>query len=420
MEVSPVENGQPDRVAALVGQLNSRDAVIQASAVEALGEIKDPRSIGALIAALDLKDDRGALSKTVTKVLGDFGPPAVAPLIAVLKETNLRNDPYSNKRRHIEEALSNIGAPAVVPLIVSLTDANPDLQSSAADVLGTIKDPRAIAPLVAAIRNGNDRVHADIALRNIGAPAVAPLIAALKDSNPGLRSSAADILGKIQDPRAIVPLNAALDDSVESVRERSIAALGRIGTPGAVDVLIVALKNSNLDVRQAAAKILGQVKESRAIGPLIEALQNTTLVYTNGLEYRAAEDALRNIGQPAVQPLIAALKDNKASMRKAAASALEKIHDPQTADVLLKALNNRDTAIIAGAHFFFIASAIPGSEDLLTKALSQYGDAELALDFVNSENKKLEAPARIWLRKHGYGLHEAPVARKGTVWGSGR
>ena len=58
--------------------------------------------------------------------------------------------------------------------------------------------------------------------------AVEPLIAALKDSNPDVRCMAASALGKLKDPRAVEPLKALLADPDNNVRWAMEEAIRKI------------------------------------------------------------------------------------------------------------------------------------------------------------------------------------------------
>ena len=72
-------------------------------------------------------------------------------------------------------------------------------------------------------------------------------------------------------------------------------------------------------VRNAAAGVLGQIGDTRAVEPLIAALKDESW----GVRHYAAE-ALGQIGDTrAVELLIAALKDRDSNVREAAAGALE-------------------------------------------------------------------------------------------------
>jgi HEAT repeat protein len=297
--------------------------------VEKLGARRD---IAGLAKALAYKKD-WKVRTAAARALGDIGAPAVEPLIAALKDNGL-----SGVREAAAEALGKIGDPrAVEPLIAALKDGNSDVRK-AAEALGKIGDPRAVEPLIAALIHGLSyyREAAAEALVKIGAPAVEPLIAALKGS--GMRK-AAEALVKIGAP-AVEPLIAALKDGDFDVRKAAAGALGeigwkpdkgeagalyliargkwdecvKIGAP-AVEPLIAALKDGNSDVRKAAAEALGKIgwKPDKS-----EA----------GAHYLIAQgkwDECVKIGAPAVEPLIAALKDGDSDVRNAAAGALGKI-----------------------------------------------------------------------------------------------
>ena len=62
----------------------------------------------------------------------------------------------------------------------------------------------------------------------------------------------------------------------------------------------------------------------------------------------------------------------------------------------------------------------PNTEDLLIKALNEYGYKNMAEDYLNCGNPKLEEAARKWAYKHGYKV--VPLfgrSYSGPVWGHG-
>jgi len=71
-----------------------------------------------------------------------------------------------------------------------------------------------------------------------------------------------------------------------------------------VEGLIKALKHKDFEVRKNATDALGEIGDVRAIEPLIQALKDKG----RGVQKYAAK-ALGEIGEPAVEPLIEALKD---------------------------------------------------------------------------------------------------------------
>ena len=232
---------------------------------------------------------------------------------------------------------------------------------------------------------------------------VSQLIANLSNPDPRIRQGAVMALGDSKDPRAVGPLIDALKDP--SVRDWATSALSHIKDPRAVEPLIALLKNKNTAsfVRASAAKVFGNIKDPRAIDPLIATSKDT-----DQHARWSAIWALANIGEPAVGPLIVVLKDPNYLDRLFAASSLSEINDVRAVSALLEAWRNRDFAVIAGADSFFIKRGEPGSEDALIEALNHYGDSGLATDFVNSGNTKLEDAARAWATKHGYRIMTMP------------
>ena len=114
-------------------------------------------------------------------------------------------------------------------------------RSDVAEELGWIRDPRAVEPLIAALKNPDlaVRKYAAMALGMIrDRRAVDPLIAALKDTDDGVRWNAVDALGKIGDPRATEPLTVVLNDS--GIGRKAQMAIDWIGKPPPEDLEVFA------------------------------------------------------------------------------------------------------------------------------------------------------------------------------------
>ncbi len=164
----------------------------------------------------------------------------------------------------------------------------------------------------------------------IGTPAVEPLIAALKDGVVYVRKDAAGALKQLGDARAVEPLIVALKDSAKDVRQATAEALGQLGAPG-VESLIAALKDSDQDVRQRAAKVLD------ALGWQPDRNEAWATYWIAEPQW----DQCVAIGAPAVEPLIATLKDSDEDVRKNAAKALGRLGAP-TAEPPIAALKDSD------------------------------------------------------------------------------
>ena len=160
-------------------------------------------------------------------------------------------------------------------------------------------------------------------------------IADLRDEDWQTRRAAAEALGRIDpdEPRSEVveALIIALNKD-RGIRKAVAKALGQIGDTRAVEPLIVALRDTWEDwegSRSAVVDALGRIDPDwprsevakRQIPAFISALVNKK---DDGVRWAAAE-ALVKIGAPAVEPLIAALRDRHFDVRSTVVTALSRI-----------------------------------------------------------------------------------------------
>ena len=78
-------------------------------------------------------------------------------------------------------------------------------------------------------RNSDVRLAAMEALVKLGGASVALLVTALMDQDSVVRRSAAEVLGKIKDARAMEPLLTRLTDQSFDVRRYAVRALEAMG-----------------------------------------------------------------------------------------------------------------------------------------------------------------------------------------------
>jgi HEAT repeat protein len=303
-------------VPALLRALEDREPLVRSMSAYALGEIGAVKeSLPALIERLGDKDpqvrDSAALG---LRCFGREAAPAIGPLIE-----KIRKD--AKTRVSAGMALQEIGQPAVHGLIDLLKDDDAKVRSQAAYTLSHIgpeaKD--AVAPLIRALKDPNKEVQlaATSALGKIGRPALPSLLAALGDVDEDTRLYVGYALAATGKP-AIKPLSDFLKGPDEKARKRAALVLGWIGEP-AVPALLAALKEKDAAVRKEAVTILGTIslRFKGLLEPLAGALSDP-----DEKVRQAATGALLVIGKPAQPLLMAALKNNKATVRSAAADAL--------------------------------------------------------------------------------------------------
>ncbi len=285
-----------------------------------------------------------------------------------------------------------------------MNDNNPDLRQAAVKALGQI-GALAVDALLAKL-TGRDRVALQTVvevIRQIGASAVEPLISALMCKDWDLRLAASIVLDEIgwtpgQDetggyyyrvkenwqrcveigPLAVPALLSALDDGDVRARQNRVAvleALGQIGDLRVLDALLVYLAADDEKIRAAAQKVLVQIG-SPALDTLLAALKDgdreVRLVAIEALSKiggeraveallvafqegeqdssQAAATALANIGDVgAVEALLVALRASDPDRRKTAIEALGKIGDPQAVDALIITLHESNRGVSRAA-----------------------------------------------------------------------
>ncbi|MHC1781419.1 MAG: HEAT repeat domain-containing protein [Anaerolineaceae bacterium] len=156
-----------------------------------------------LIKALAHKDRD--VKNAATEALVRIGAPAVETVLAILPDKELRSTSFDilgriGDQRATESLLVYLNEKPTVKVYGSHFT-----RKEAARALGKIADPRAAADLVRALDDEHFEVidEAYIALRDMGLPAGDYLLPELKNEKPVLRLLAAELLGKIKDDRAL-------------------------------------------------------------------------------------------------------------------------------------------------------------------------------------------------------------------------
>ena len=190
------------------------------------------------------------------------------------------------------------------------TNADSEARAQAALALGPIASPTAIASLVTALGDFDARVR-DAALAGVqsaGPPAVGPLTAAL--IRPDTGASAAQALGGIGTPDAVAALNAILNtpSTPEAVREGATVGLGRSGNPAVIATLVRALADSDGAVAAAAQQgLVTPALAQAAIPALVASFDKPTPAPFNASQTLARMGALTESAVvPALTKAIAA------------------------------------------------------------------------------------------------------------------
>lgn len=159
------------------------------------------------------------------------------------------------QRWEIAKVLIRLETIAIPPLIdiVKDEDADEELRAYAARILGDLKNPEAIAPLVELLKtNESDELKeiAATALGQMGAVAIAPLTELLAEEQT--RLLATQMLSFIRQKETITPLLSVVQDSQVAVRAVAIEALSSFHDHRVQTVLLNALNDVAAPVRREA------------------------------------------------------------------------------------------------------------------------------------------------------------------------
>jgi HEAT repeat protein len=227
------------------------------------------------------------------------------------------------ERREATISLSQAGSAAVFLLFRALADTDWRVRKTAVEAIVSIGGDSCVTSLIQALSahdNAGMRNSAIEALIQIGSPAFGALLPMIETPDPDVRKFIVDILGDIKDIRAVPALIKRLDDTDDNIRVASAEALGKIRDPRAVDALLACLNRSDQGwLDYAAAEALGEIGEARALKPLLEALNRTSLREP----IIASIGKIGNVNT--LEPLLAGLADPLRIVREVSITALAAI-----------------------------------------------------------------------------------------------
>ncbi len=228
-------------------------------------------------------------------------------------------------------------------LIKALSYKDAVIRIAAADALAPLRDPLAVEPLVALLRDDNPGVRraavSALSARG-GFRVVEPLVASLADVDPDVRMTASTAVYR-----------RLMTDPDQDARRATSVALGKIRDPHAVEPLIKAVMDADEGVRLAAIRALQSIGDIRAVMPLVvvqaheQVRQRATGRSSLAVE-RAASSALDVLCGPAsVDALESGIGHEDADVREIIVRRLSKIGVPEVARPLEAVLSDRDPVI---------------------------------------------------------------------------
>ncbi|MBN1432388.1 MAG: HEAT repeat domain-containing protein [Methanomicrobiaceae archaeon] len=338
------EAGKP-AIVPLLKALNDDNSLIQTGAAEILGTYGEP-ALPTLMKLLITGKER--VRDGAARAIGQNGEKAIKPLKEALKDKNYK------ARRGAALALGYLdylGDEVTQLLIQALEDKNPEVSRQAAKSLSNMKWKPSTMRQAALFYYGLEDYEN---LSKTGKEAVFALSGDLKNPDPKIRKKIATVLKKIKSDEILKPLVTLLKDNDAGVRLSAVEAGGEINDPRLLPYLVKALDDEDSYIRVEAAWSLERtgwkpanseekakylmVKErwtdlvqmrDKAIPTLIKGLSDQN----PGIRLKCTE-VLRAMGSIGYAAINDAMKSEDALTKKAAIEAAAKIKekDLQSAD----------------------------------------------------------------------------------------
>ena len=287
----------PRAVPALLDLLNGEGQLTRAFAARGLGQAKEARAVAPLMKIADSAGDPTAIRIQAVRALAQLGNPQASAVMA-----RLIRSPKVDQNLQLEAitALSQLRSPEMVDLLIDLVSASwPAARAAALQALA----------------------RTDVDTFIISISGLDP------DPHWSVRAALATVLGDLGRERAQAPLMAMLKDADQRVIPSVLAALAKIGAANGVSIMTARLTADDPVVRAAAVRGLVTLKATTATPALIEALKRSE---GDGLYVaRAATlEALVSLNPSAAgSALTASLSDRDWAVRVRAAELLRRL-DP--------------------------------------------------------------------------------------------
>ena len=291
---------------------------------------------------------------------------AVEPLGFVL------NDRSKDIRCAAIEALFQINPKNLSELVIPLThDKSADVRLRAARALSNCSDEEAFEALVVLLYDVKDEV-ANMAAKSLSKQPISrlsDLIKLFSDNSWKIRSRAAMAITKMG-RQAVEALKIAVDDEDSNIRFWAITCLGHLRDRSNTELLLSRLSDNDTGVRVAALRALREIGDPNIASKLFEALSQPSeqvrdLVFeilkdfgTHSIPYlmdslsnefwmgrSLAAQALTDMGNDAVSPLVSALQSDDKERRFWSIKILGKMHEKSAFNEILKFLNDSDSEI---------------------------------------------------------------------------
>ena len=236
-----------DQIADLLSRLQSPDFYEREEAVRSLGSYGEDEAVAGLVMSLE-DPDKGIRELAADLLAQMKGNTASQLLISFLGHADI------GTRNLAAEILVKIGDEAVQPLLDDIENEDYDIRKFIIDVLGLIRDTRAVEQVCRSLydENANVACSAAEALGEIGSKEAVPALIGCFENIEDARLQAVEALGKIGDPSSLDKLYAFANNDDPMIQYVILDAIGNIGLPKSVPHLMPFLDDDDATVAETA------------------------------------------------------------------------------------------------------------------------------------------------------------------------
>lgn len=259
--VSALINPEPDVIAKLIDNLDTKHPLVRITCIEVLARIGSP-AIPKLINVIR-RSKNNAVRTGAIDALGRMGEGALPTLKRIVEEQGVDN---STKIAAVN-AIGNIRSSDALLFLKRIVN-KPALQDTALSAIGRIGSPDAVSFLLKWAEDNEPSIALITALGATRSPRVVDVLLKWLDmGNESLNGAIAFALGTIGDKRAVPKLMELVKENAPGAPAAAIA-LGQLRDRRALPVLRAALRSANPEVRGNAVSALQLFNDASVIDDL--------------------------------------------------------------------------------------------------------------------------------------------------------
>jgi HEAT repeat protein len=341
---------EPSVVYVLMDILKSGDLWTAYPAADALGRIGAIEAVPALMEALDNKTLREPAIRALGMIADESSVRRIVDFIEdkskAVKHEALRALEMLYHSGVSEEVLTGairegIGDRAIDLLLVHAKSNRPEVRVSSILLLGLLRNERSLRPLLELSEDEEFVDDIRKALIFIGRVKPESLLPLFETENPYHKRFICDVASEVASPELNDILERFIEDEDGHVRAAAAIGISRIGNLGAIRKIRNLLRDPYVDVQEAALKALGNMKDGIDVNDVLMDINTKNPVLRRNIVLLLGE-----LGQAkTVSVLGFMLKDEDFSVRRAVITALSKIKTHESFRHISQALTDEDTDI---------------------------------------------------------------------------